>query len=133
MQFTTIVLLFATAVAGTALPDGPDCLGLGGPLDTHDLAEGADSNDVRKCAAHPLAGLNSGLQKRDCAIRNYGCENNWCWKKCKDDGSWCWQAWNHGSGDWVTCSAAKDCDPATDRMKTTGCGKCNDSSCGCSC
>lgn len=71
------------------------------------------------------------VHQRSCAVRPYGCENGYCWSKCKQDGSWCWEALDRGHGDWVHCLKDKDCGP--DPFRDSACAVCDKSSCGCSC
>jgi hypothetical protein len=71
----------------------------------------------------PLAVNN--VHKRSCAVRQYGCEDGYCWSKCDDSGTWCWLALSRGEGDWVTCLNDSDCGP--DPFRDAGCGN----ACGC--
>ena len=63
------------------------------------LASAEALNVVR--GLYPVAGkvLLSNVHARSCAVRDYGCENGYCWQKCKADGSWCWMALSKGTGD----------------------------------
>lgn len=57
-----------------------------------------------------LNAQNSDLLKRSCAVRSYGCEKGYCWRKCDEKtGAWCWLAFNGGQGNWVTCKNDVEC------------------------
>jgi hypothetical protein len=54
--------------------------------------------------------IPSTIHKRSCAVRQYGCEDGYCWQKCnQSSGAWCWLAFNGGNGGWVTCKSDADC------------------------
>lgn len=40
-------------------------------------------------------------------------KSGWCYDHCnlqgKDNGEWCWHAYNNGDGDWVKCKSNADC------------------------
>ncbi|KAF2005040.1 hypothetical protein P154DRAFT_571256 [Amniculicola lignicola CBS 123094] len=138
MKLSSVFTIFAgiALASATAAPQPEvtqnDCSNLGGEFDVSLLPEGVTAH--RKCASHPLGprDISSNVHKRDCARNPYGCENGYCWKKCSSsDGPWCWQAWDFGHGDWVTCSKDSDCEPP--KLGRADCGICNDASCGCSC
>ncbi|ORY18367.1 hypothetical protein BCR34DRAFT_554105 [Clohesyomyces aquaticus] len=66
------------------------------------------------------------VHKRGCAVRDYGCEDGYCWRKCNPDtGGWCWLAYNGGIGAWVTCRSDANC--ALPHDGSIGCGD----GCGC--
>ncbi len=136
MKFTIALLILAgtamTSAASLTSLDTELCATQGGVYNNTELPEGASYH--RKCAGHPLGEHSTGetLEKRACARRQYGCQDGYCWKKCSErDGPWCWQAWEYGVGNWVTCSNDGNCAPAN--LARADCGICNDSSCGCSC
>jgi hypothetical protein len=80
---------------------------------------------------HPLADVSA----QACAVRNYGCENGYCWNgQCGSKGEWCWLAKNGGSGGWLTCGSDAACAPNV--AVDAGCADCNvypAGTCGCSC
>ncbi|CAI6341360.1 unnamed protein product [Periconia digitata] len=134
MKFTAATLFFflgASMATATAEPVSSavtnDCLALGGLLDTRGLV----GTEHRKCSDHPLQ--HDSLQKRSCAVRNYGCEKGYCWKKCREgkDQPWCWMAKNYGSGAWNTCGKDSECEPS--KLGASDCGVCNKGTCGCTC
>lgn len=97
------------------------------------LASAEALNVVR--GLYPVAGkvLLSNVHARSCAVRDYGCENGYCWQKCKADGSWCWMALSKGTGDWLTCLSDKVCGPDPGVARDAACAICDSSVCGCSC
>ncbi|PVH80327.1 hypothetical protein DL98DRAFT_532115 [Cadophora sp. DSE1049] len=111
MQFSTTILL----LLGTALVSAEALSAVRGP--------------------HPVAGKAqlSNVHARSCAVRDYGCENGYCWQKCKADGSWCWMALLRGTGGWLTCLNDKECGPDPWGMRDASCAECDSSVCGCSC
>ncbi|KAH7355217.1 hypothetical protein BKA65DRAFT_236121 [Rhexocercosporidium sp. MPI-PUGE-AT-0058] len=96
-------------------------------------ASATESLETRE--PHPIAGKGhlSNVHARSCAVREYGCEEGYCWQKCDTDGSWCWMALGRGHGDWLTCLNDKECGPDPWGMREAGCAICDSSSCGCSC
>ncbi|KAN0079499.1 hypothetical protein V8E54_004713 [Elaphomyces granulatus] len=110
------------------------CGDLGDVMDTTNLPDWVNPNEVRTCKEHPEgdagpAGKSPEIQK--CWFgSNLGCsENGYCFKSCGRPGSgqWCWTAENGGHGKWITCSSARDCH-LWDACGAGGCDKC-----GCSC
>lgn len=143
MKFTTSIIVVAVQVAAalaartTANTGRDETCGTLGVMDASDsLSAGATTENVRKCAEHPLTnGTLPGLSedKENSASKcyfdaPYGCSDGYCWKACGNNGEWCWTAKNGGTGDWYTCSASTQCGDSDTYACGQGC-----SSCGCSC
>ncbi|EMD61770.1 hypothetical protein COCSADRAFT_38606 [Bipolaris sorokiniana ND90Pr] len=71
---------------------------------------------------------------------DYGCTNGWCWRNCEGPfngalefrKTWCWLAYEAGSGGWTPCGRWQDCEWSYNN-KNAKCAKGNCKSCGCGC
>lgn len=152
LQITGVISMAAPeAVADAAIV--AEC----GALGVMSVTDGANPDDVRKCADHPIGAQRNRvwqslapaefLEKRtpadlkggDIFARKeqacyydagLGCSGGYCWKACGSpgDGKWCWTAGGDGSGAWLTCKTYNDCNPGSSCGKGFGC-----KACGCSC
>lgn len=114
-------------------PPGAECGDLGVTIDDGTLPPDINATDVRTCTNHPLSNqtaLEHSLDKRNCVWnKKSGCDKGYCWKKCGNEGQWCWTARVKGFGDWYTCGSDRDCNEKMDCGNASG--GCD--SCGCSC
>ena len=86
-----------------------------------------------RAGQHPMGRFFAvkNVHQTGCAVREHGCENGYCWRKCDRDGAWCWMALNRGYGDWVRCLKDEECGPAP--FRDASCSICDKKVCGCSC
>ncbi|KAL3480424.1 hypothetical protein BJX99DRAFT_254727 [Aspergillus californicus] len=157
MKFT-IALLMTTQATSVFSAAASTMAATCNSLSVMDVPADADPSSFRACKEHPLnrrprlsessvppnstgraeALLSSSLREdgdnEKCFYSApYGCDNNYCWKACGDEGSgsWCWLAQDGGTGAWDECRSWEDCDPG--HIPGSDCGKGCVGSCGCSC
>ncbi|KAM0420487.1 hypothetical protein ACHAPT_011782 [Fusarium lateritium] len=149
MKFTTFALFAYHAVCVLSLPARSakaECGALG-VMDwsNEDLPDYVDRTQLRKCREHPEAIVspnkrenNNVLQERRCVPpgdkQKWGCSNSgYCWINCGkvSKGEWCWEAMNHGTGEWSKCKEEKDCYRNMENGARCSVGSCEDCGCGC--
>lgn len=59
----------------------------------------------------------------------FGCSDNSCWRICGSTGNWCWIAEGDGSGPWIKCSIAAQCDWNIGSCSKGSCGACGCGGC----
>lgn len=122
---TALALLLGTAMA---VPSSPYMT----PDDVHRYANTRNHYSERVNSVEQPLRLED-ISTRGCAVRNYGCEEGFCWNKCGSKGEWCWLALARGHGDWVTCRKGHDDDCSPSIFRDAGCGVCDKDVCGCNC